>query len=282
MSSLSKYYRNKISGMQLPLPSKGLYGGNIDFSLNGTDVEIYALSAGDEIYISNPDNLITGAAVEKIITSCCPAIGDPKNLPIQDVDAICLASKKQSYGNFLKLGGECSECKEKQEYSISINDIFSKSKFLPEKMIYDIKNINGNSVNLKIHLKPYSLKDSNYITIKEFEQNKYLENLEDNTTMSVEEKTTILFKALQSSKEMNVDLLHSCVIRIISDDEEITDRDEIKGFLKNVESKIIKGINEKVKEFSNYGLPKTYEVKCSKCNHIDTIPLIYDPSNFFD
>lgn len=281
MSNLTKYYRNKISGMQLPLPSKGLYGGNIDFSINDTDVEIYALSAADEIYIANPDNLITGAAVERIIKSSCPAINDPRNLPIQDADAICLASKRQTYGSFLSLGGECSKCKEKQEYKIEIMDIFKNSKFLPDEMICSIDEINGTKVDLKIYLRPYSVKDANFITIKEFEQNKYLEGL-DSSDMDIEEKTTKVFKAIQSMKEMNMDLLHSCIIRIIADGEEITDSNSIKDFMNNVESKIVKLINDKVKEFNKYGLPKTYTVSCNKCDNKDQIPLVYDPSNFFD
>lgn len=281
-SPLSKYYRNKISGMQLKLPSDGVYGGDIDFSISG-DVEIYALSAADEIYISNPDNLVTGAAVEKIIESSCPAVKDVRNLPIQDVDVICLASKKQTYGNMLKIGGKCKKCEKEQMYQIHIDGIFGKSTSLPKEMICKINEINNEKVNLKIYVKPYTLEIMNYINIKEFEENKFLDNIQQ-SDIPDEEKIKNLFNSAQKIKELNLNLLNPCIIRIVDDELEITNKNEIDEFMRNVSSNIVHKINDKIKEFGNYGLPKTYKVRCEdlECRHEQEIPLVYDPSNFFD
>lgn len=273
---LEKYYRNRIAEMHVVLPSGGNYGGDINFSMAET-VEVFALTAADEIYITNPDSLITGSAVERIISSCCPSIGSPRELPIQDVDAICLAAKKLSYGNYLKISGKCTKCEKEQEFKILIDGIFSKSTNIPNEVMCEVD-------GLKIYLKPYTLELANYISSKEFEENKLIETIQS-SELSDEDKAKHFFNSIQKIKELNLNSTEDCIIRIITEDgTEVVNEDYISQFIQNASLKIIKTINDKIGEFSNYGLPATYEVKCSnhECNHHQEIPLIYDPTNFFE
>ena len=271
---LLKYYRNRVAGLHINLPSGGNYGGAIEFNMTNM-VEVYALTAADEIYITNPDALISGASIERIVTSCCPAIKDVKNLPIQDVDTICLASKKLSYGPNIIIKGKCSECGHEQDFNINIDYIFSKSKKLPTEMVCEVD-------GLKIYLRPYSLEIANYIAAKEFEENKLIEYIQ-NSDITENDKTTQFFSSLEKIQILNLNTNQECIIRIkLPDGEDVVDKTFIKEFIENAPLKTTKAIINKIKEFNEYGLPKEITSPCSECSHEEILPLIYDPTSFFD
>ena len=274
---LKEFYRTRIAEAHISLPSDGKYGGDVDFNIENT-VAVYAMTGKDEVFITNPEALISGTAVQHLINSCCPSIRDVKNLPVQDVDVICLVSKKLSYGNNIILSGNCEKCEHEQKFKINIDDILIKSKKLPEEMICIIDDI----PDLKIYLKPYTLELSNFISSKEFEERKFVEILNTQTTDS-EQQAKNFFDSVQKIKNLSLGTISKCINKIETPTGEVVvDDDYISDFINNAPLKYIKQITKKLSEFGDYGLPNTYSVKCEKCEHSQEIPLVYDPTSFFE
>lgn len=272
---LSKYFRQP--GIHIILPSKGLYFKNNEAktAMNG-EIAILPMTAADEIVVNNPDSLLNGAALEKIITSCCPGIRFPRQLPIIDVDVIMLAAKLVSYGDDLELSAECPKCKAVDTFTVSIRELLGKVKELPDEISVRL------SDELLVVIRPYTLEISTKLNMSQFEESKLIQHL---LTTEVEEKTKVntLAASFDRITNLNLDSLSDCVIKVVTPEGEVTDAKNIKEFVNNVPRDYVKKIQDKLKELNDYGLPKTVEVTCKeeKCKHEWETAVVYDPSSFF-
>lgn len=270
---LLNHYR-RSSSISIQLPSGGFYGGDIDFNMN-KEVEIFPLSVKNEIYINNPDHLLSGEACKYSIEQCCPNIKDINNLPYMDMEAICLGIKKSSYGNELKLPYKCPECKHEDTAHYSIDFIFSQMKFLPEHFICEID-------DLKIYLKPYPLEKFDQFKLI-YTNESIAENALRNSELSKEEIASIIYESIEKISNISTEAVADCIIRIeLKDGIEVTDQNMIKEYFDNAPLYVTKEIIKKHSEFNSYGLEKEVTLTCNKCNHDFKYPLTFDPSSFFE
>ena len=72
---LSKYFRQSKLYISLPSQGKHYPAGAIDFPESG-EVEVYSMTAKDELLFKTPDALLNGQATVDVIQSCIPAIKD--------------------------------------------------------------------------------------------------------------------------------------------------------------------------------------------------------------
>ena len=272
---LSKYFRQP--GIHITLPSRGLYFKNNEAKLAmNNEIAILPMTAADEIIINNPDSLLNGSAIEKIITSCCPGIKFPRQLPVIDVDVIMLAAKLVSYGDVLELTAECPKCKTANTFEVSIRELLSKIKLLPDEISTRLND------DLIVVLRPYTLEVSNRINMAQFEENKLLQLI-----MKEEHEEKVKVNALATSFDritnLNLEALSECVIKVITPEGEVTDPKSIKEFMNNISREFIKKIKDKLQELNDYGLPKSINVECEneKCKHEWETAVVYDPSSFF-
>lgn len=83
------------------LPSRGRwYPAN---SLKSTDgrIEILSMTAADETKFKTNEMLMSAQATYDLIQSCAPAIQDPENMPIVDLDAVLLSIRRATYSDTL-------------------------------------------------------------------------------------------------------------------------------------------------------------------------------------
>lgn len=274
-SPLTKYFRQP--GIHVRLPSDGNYNkpGEIIFT-SSREVAIFPMTAADEIVLSNPDSLLNGAALERIILSCCPAITNIKELSVPDVDVIVLATKLVSYGDSLKLISNCEKCRTGTEFVLSIRNLLEQSKLLPKEHSVRLND------DLIAFLRPYTLESNNRLSLAQFEETKLIQNLVEDD-VSQEQRTRAITEAFEKITNLNLELLASSVIKIVTPDTEVVDQTQIQDFITNVSHDIVKKLKDGVQEFNKYGLPKDTSIKCSnkKCQHEWTSPIVYDPSSFF-
>jgi hypothetical protein len=272
---LSKYFRQP--GIHVTLPSRGFYFKNNEArtAMNG-EIAVLPMTAADEIIANNPDSLLNGAALEKIITSCCPGIKFPRQLPIIDVDVIMLAAKLVSYGDSLELSAECPKCKTINTFDVSIKNLLGKIKELPDEISVRLND------EVLVFIKPYSLEISTRINMSQFEETKLIQHL---LSTEVEEKAKVntLAASFDRITTLNLDSLSDCVVKVVTPEGEVSDAKQIKEFVNNVPREFVKKIQAKLKELNEYGLPKTVEVICKeeKCKHEWETAVVYDPSSFF-
>lgn len=92
------------------LPTNGCwYDDDITFNSIG-EVNIKPMLPVDEMMVVNPETLISGDAIIKVIESCCPDINGAKKLYYPDVNVLLLGIKKASYGDELKQSATCPKC----------------------------------------------------------------------------------------------------------------------------------------------------------------------------
>lgn len=238
------------------------------------EVEIYPLSAKNEIYINNPDHLLSGEASRYSIVECSPNIGDVLNLPYMDMEAISMGIKKASYGNEINLPYKCPHCKHEATAIYSIDYIFSQMKQLPENFICDVD-------GLKIYLKPFPLECYDQFKLI-YTNEKIAENALSDTELTKEEKAKSIYDSIQNISTISTESVGKCIIRIETETDEVTDQTYIIDYFNNAPVKHIKAIMKKHNEFSEYGLPRNVNVECEGCNKEFEYPMTYDPSSFFD
>ena len=144
---LQQYFRSP--GAFIKLPSKGeFYKTPPKLSLDG-ELAVYPMTAEDEIWLKNPDTLLNGEGLKKIIKSCTPDIQDVDEVPIADADVILIGARLATYGEEFEVTSECPECKKSTDYTFKLTEILSNVKQIDKTPIVKIK-------ELKVYLQSLS------------------------------------------------------------------------------------------------------------------------------
>ena len=93
------------------LPSQGIWYDEdvIEFNQIG-EVDVKPMLPNDEMAMANPETLISGESILKIITSCCEGVKKPEELYYPDVNALLLAIRKATYGDTIEQEYICPQC----------------------------------------------------------------------------------------------------------------------------------------------------------------------------
>lgn len=273
---LAGHFRAASVHQALPTGGRFFDEGEIDLALNG-EVAVLPMTASDEIVLKNPDALLNGAALERLFTSCVPAIKNPRHISVPDMDVILLAIKLASYGDSLEIGVACPKCKNEFTTETSIRGLLGQ-----------IQPINDSDTNVRISdtmtldLRPYDFKSKTILDLKTFQEEKALQYLLDDS-MTDEMRQTHFNSAFERLAELNLDLLSHCVRSVNVPEGVVTDPDHIQEFIKNTDRATIQKITEKLKNLSKSGVPKTMDVTCSKeeCGHTWETNLVFDAAHFF-
>lgn len=273
---LKKYYR--IPGIQITLPSKGIYNKDIETSLNG-EIEIFPFTTEDELYLANPDSLLNGSALEHLVKSCAPGIkDDPKSLPMEDINAIILAAKYSTYGDNLDLGIICPNCAKEYTVSVSIRNLLRGIKYFPEETSLETGD------GLKINLMPLTLEKSTKLQLAELQNMSMVQALL-NKDIPEEEKSKLLTPSIASMVHNALDVIIFGILNIEVEDNDnkvlVEDNKQIREFIENAPSSLTNEIKKKQEEFLHYGVNKDIHNKCPGCKHEWTSKLDVDPTSFF-
>ena len=271
---LTKYFRQP--GIYLTLPSRGYYNKNdIDTSMDG-EVGILPMTAQDEILVNNPDSLLNGSALEHIVSSCCPGIRKPRDLPIIDVDVIILATKMITYGDKLELFSQCPECKKGVEIKLSIRELLDKIRLLPTECPVRIND------DLIVYIRPYSLNTANKLNMAEFEENKLLQNIILNTD-DESKKINAFTASFRKITKLHLETFAECVMKIHTPEGSVKETDLIQEFIINSDRNVIDKMQKTLTELNSYGLPSEHTITCDDetCNFKWNTNISYNPSSFF-
>ena len=115
---LQQYFRQpKIF---VSLPSQGIYYAPGAINGDPTRLPVFGMTGMDEILFKTPDALLTGESTAKVISSCCPAITDPWQVSLVDLDLILSAIRIATFGSELTVGHKCSKCDTAQDYALEL------------------------------------------------------------------------------------------------------------------------------------------------------------------
>lgn len=269
---LKQYFRRP--SIYLKLPSRGVgYDHTVLTIPESGELPIYPMTALDEITAKTPDALYNGMAVCDIIKSCVPSIKDPWKINNLDMDAILVAIRIATNGNEMEIESTCPSCNEESKYGVNLSRILGNFVAGDYDQLLTIN-------ELKIKFKPMNYREVTNSSVKQFEIQKALQNLqlienEDERTS----KSTELLKLITNS---TMDVMANTIEYIQTPDTKVTEKEFILEFIINSEKSVFELIKDTGLKLRETTQMKPLNMKCVSCGHEYEQTFTLNISDFFE
>lgn len=273
-SSLESLYRKKE--IYIPLPSEGkFYPSGINLSVDG-DIGVMPMTARDDLLLKSPDSLFNGQSIIEMIKSCVPDIVNPEEMPYCDLDiiliAISAATKKK-----MDLISTCDKCSTENEYQFDISKLLGN---IP-KIDTSLSKIEIEG-NVCVNIRPYKLKDQLKLRTKTFNKNRIERILNENVDdKNAEELSNLFSNIIEETSRINLDLIAENIISVEIEDNLVSDPEEIKKWVYNMDKFTYENISSKIKQMSSIEIDTSVNMVCSNCQHTYKNKIETNPMNFF-
>ena len=279
MASFLKQF-HRTGGTITKIPSNGLYQPVDNVSLNSVGmVEVYPRSAADDMYMLNPEFLVTGQTTERILASCVPRIKDVTKLPLNDANVLLMAIQKASKGNEYTIQLECPKCKTEQEFVYDLDYLLASVMELPDewKVTLDEEN------DLHVYLQPWTLADYNKHFYGFFLSMQHASSMDKQLEAGLLSQEQIENERKQIADKYTLASIESLIhgiSKITCQDQEEYDKKEILDFLKNCIGSWVNSIDSELTKIHNVWIPDQKHA-CSSCSHEWDSKPEFNPSTFF-
>lgn len=285
---LQAYFRHPELYMTLPSGGRWYRPGALDMPENG-EIEVFPMTAKDEILLKTPDTLLNGKATMNVIKSCIPSIKQPEHIPAVDIDTVLISIRIASYGEEMDVDSECHHCGYSNTHGIDLRNMIDgiRCPDYTQPLIMED--------GLQVFFKPTSYGESNLANMEKFEEERLIAAITSSET--TEEDKMIQFNR---SFEILTDLTLRLTLDSIShmttpDGAEVVDRGFIQSFLENCGSTGFALIKDRIKEYKDIIEMKPLMMVCGNpeldetaeeentlvCNKQYETPLVFDQSHFF-
>jgi hypothetical protein len=276
---LKKYFRQAKLHVTLPSEYKFYPPGSIDVPETG-ELEVFSMTAKDELSFKTPDALLNGQATVDVIQSCIPAIKNAWAMPSIDIDAALVAIRMATYGEKLTMTTKVPVTGEERDYEINLREVLDEFANLQYENVVKAD-------DLTIILRPLTYQEFTKNALKTFEEQRIF-NIVNDEGISDEDKLQAFTNSFTKLTALTVDMIVQGIDKIILDEEtEVTNRDHIAEFMKNADkdffNKVMSHLNEQKDKYTikpmqvsatqediEKGAPATF-----------SIPITFDQSNFF-
>jgi len=275
---LTKYFRQAKLHIALPSEYKFYPPNAIDVTESG-ELEVFSMTAKDELTFKTPDALLNGQATVDVIQSCIPAIKNAWVMPSIDVDAALVAIRMATYGEMLTMTTKVPVTGEEREYELNLREVLDDFSNLVYENIVHVG-------DLTIHLRPLTYQEFTKNALKTFEEQRIF-NLVNDDSVSDEDKLQAFTNSFTKLTQLTVDMIVQGIDKIIVGEEEVTNRTHIQDFMKNADKEFFNEVMAHLNEQKEKYTIKPMEVR-STPEDIENgapetfkIPITFDQSNFF-
>jgi hypothetical protein len=271
---LAKHFRQPA--LYAPLISQGRYWpeGAINIPATG-EIPVYPMTARDEITLRTPDALINGTAIVEIIESCCPVINDAWAMPSVDVDALLIAIRIASYGEYMTVSSKCPKCGEEHDYDIDLQGALASIQ-MPD---YDNPTVIDE--DLLVYFKPLNYRQVSQTGQRTYEEERMILSLSDDS-LTDDEKKKVYDDHLKRMIDLNVDSLVAYTEAICTaDGENVTDPKFIKEFYTNTKAANLKALEKRAAKDSKNVSIQPMDANCKACDHQFKLEVTFDYASFF-
>ena len=269
---LTQYFRQPSIYIKLPSQGQNYPTGTLNIPANG-ELPVYPMTAIDEITYRTPDALFNGQATVNVIQSCVPGIIDGWAIPSIDLDTILIAIRIASYGHNMEFGTTCPACGDISDRSVDLRtvlDVLSAADY----------NTTIKSGDLEIYFKPLTYKNLHDNNTLQFEQQKLLQMMPDDT-VSDNDKMTALTAAFKKLTEITVQSLALSIVTIKTPGALVNEFEYINDFLKNCDRVLFNQIRDHVVKLREQSEMQPLKMVCPACQHKYEQAITLDMSSFF-
>jgi len=277
-TTLQDFYRSPKLYIQLPSGGKFYDEDVIDWP-ETNELPVLAMSPKDDLIVRNPDALLNGDAVVRLVKSCIPCIKQPENIIAPDMELILVAIRAASEKDgMLTIEHTCEKCEHEMAFEIDLTVAVTDFESIAELSEFSLSN------GLTIAVRPANYLFSIQTAKAMVEQANLLGKITDENYINQEdERIKNIGKAFDKMAQFNYDVLLNSIryVAIPDTEEKVDDKGEIAEFINNVDSKIGKEIEQVVGDINNGGINKVHKAACEKCEEEFEVPIDFDPVSFF-
>jgi hypothetical protein len=274
----SKFYRTAT--LSVKLPSRGsVYDDGVVELNDELEVDVLPMTAQDELILQNPDALLNGEAVTKVISSCVPDVKAPKKLLSCDIDVLMIAIRVASYGDDATMEPSCPKCNETNSYTLNLDNLLNHAETLDQE--YETV-IDG---SLTVFISPSKFENVMKQQKAIFHNTKLEQAIRD-PDLSDEKRMKILSQVFDQMARLTFEQTLDAIKKVVftSDDGElieVTDKNHITEWLNNIDKQSVDTIQDKIAEVNSKGIEKTIPAKCVHCEYMWEATIEFNPVNFF-
>jgi hypothetical protein len=275
---LQQYFRQASVYLKLPTLGRWYKNGEVSFS-ESQEIAIFGMTAIDDILISTPDAMLSGAALEKIIQNCAPDVKNVKKLMSPDLEAIFLGIKIGTTGGKYDVDRVCPKCSNQMTFEVNCEYLMSTMTYVEDSDT--VLNINN---ELEIRIKPYNLEMRRMFITKQFEEDRLLKSIDaNNKELDEFQKADILQKSIEKISRITFNLVSQSIesVRLIKQGLNVNDAANISEWLVNIPKSQADIVINAVNKLNEIGINKKVQARCEKCGHEWEDELSLDPTSFF-
>lgn len=265
----------RTSALEMELPSKGQWYPEGALSADSGVVEVFPMTAKDDIILQSPDSLMNGNATAKVIESCIPAIRDGREIPSIDLDAILIAIRVATNGHMLEFSASCPSCKTMNDYQVDLRGLLDRVQAPDFSQPIEVR-------DLKFFLKPQPFKVLNTMNLEHYEEQKLIlavQNSKDTDEQKLQKLTDIMNKLASLTVTQMVNGIHHIEL---PDGSNVDNPDNIGEFLQNCDKTAYTQIRNKVNQVREVNKDLTkFNAVCTECDHEYVTEISLEYSNFF-
>jgi hypothetical protein len=279
LNPLKKYFRQPKLYIKLPSSGNFYPPGVLEKTDNG-EYPVYAMTAKDELVMKTPDALLNGQATVDVIHSCFPNIKNAWLVPSIDLDAILIAIRLATYGEKLEVTVTIPVVNDTRKFEMDLRIVLDKllnAVYDPEVVVSD---------NITAYLRPLTYKEFTQTAIKTLEEQRIFTVVNDESIddMKKMELFTASFKKLT---DINIDMVSSSIVKIVTPDGETSDQMFIKDFIDNADKDFFKNIMDHMEAqkdkfaIQSQRIITTEEDRAGGAPNEVEVPISLDAASFF-
>lgn len=270
---LKQFFRQP--SIYLRLPSLGQYWDQTAIGMPpNKELPVYPMTAIDEITYRTPDALFNGQAVVNVIQSCIPAIRDAWSMPGCDLNAILVAIRIASYGHELEMTIKCPNCETESDFVLDLRGVL-------DKLTCPDYNTAIQQGDLEIVFTPITYQHQNETNIKQFEQQRVIQQIQMSDQLTDDQKIEQLNETLQKITNLTIETLKYSIASIRTPQSLVTESEFIQEFLVNCDRKFFTEIRDHIIDLRQKSEIESVGVTCSHCDHKWNQNLTLDQAAFF-
>ena len=272
----------RVPKLYVILPSRGNWGNPATASKISGEIPIYPLTSMDELLLRNPDALLNGESLIRVIQSCTgmETRNEIYGLTINDVNLILVAIRFATYGKAMEIEGSCPKCNEDVDVIVNLETVLESAEELDAEYVLNLDN------GLSIYLKPHSYEVTQQVALAAFREASAMNVLTD-TTIDESERLNQFNKSFIVLADLTLTTLCDSVDRVVvpatekSESTVVKEREHILEWVKSLNKEVADQMMDKVAMINQIGISNTWPAECSACNHTWEQSLEFNAANFF-